>query len=338
MSEGKRLNYIDFLQFIGPIFVIIGHAMNGLTYNPILNPIKDWIYIFHMPLFFFISGYLFIYKEGLQNKSYKDFIKGKFLRLMLPYIVLNIIFIIPKFLGSAFIKDQVEFSLQYFIYIFLAPRANIWGHLWFLFALFLVYLISPIFEVIRKNKKKVYWVILIIACLLIFLFRPIHSDWFAANDLQKDLLYFVIGMLIAYVPIEKIKNKLNKSGIIALIVLDVALSIIWGFYKDIQIIQLLIGINTIFILFAIPIVFNINNKFITKQAKYSFAIYIMHWPAILITRIIFYQILKLDSNLVFCIMLVNGYMIPNLVIYCVNKIRKHYNSKGSKIISYLIGI
>lgn len=338
MSEQRRLNYISFLQFIGPILVIIGHAMNGLEYNSILNPIKEWIYIFHMPLFFFISGYLFGYKDGLKSKGYKTFMKEKFWRLMFPYLVLNIIFIIPKFLGSAFIKDQVEFSLQYIIYIFLMPRANIWGHLWFLFALFVVYAISPIFDFARNNKNKIYWLILITFCVIIFICRPIHTDLFAINDLQKDLLFFVTGMIMTYIPVEKIKNNLTKSKFMLLVIIDIILTIICGKYKENQIIQLLIAENTIFILFCMPIIFNITNKFIMKQANYSFAIYIMHWPVILVTRIIFYQILNLNSLLAFIIMLISGYLVPNIIIYWVNKIKNKYQINSSKIIYYLIGI
>lgn len=338
MSEIKKLSYISFLQFIGPILVIIGHAMNGLEYNWILNPIKEWIYIFHMPLFFFISGYLFCFKDGLKTKGYKKFMKEKFWRLMFPYLMLNSIFVIPKFFGASFINDQVEFSAEYFIYIFLTPRANIWGHLWFLFALFLVYAISPIFEFFKNKNNKIYWGILISFCVFIFIMRPIHTDLLAINDLQKDLLFFVMGILIAYVPVEKIRTNITKRKFYLLIILDVILSAIWGFYKEIQLIQLLIGINTLFILFSMPIVFNITNSFIMKQANYSFAIYILHWPVILITRIIFYQVLKLNSLMCFIIMLAFGYLIPNLIIYIANKIRNKYNIKKSKIIYYLIGI
>lgn len=338
MTENKRLNYISFLQFLGPILVIIGHAMNGLEYNRILNPIKDWIYIFHMPLFFFIAGYLFIYTDSVKKKGYKKFIKEKFWRLLFPYLVLNIVFIIPKFAASTFIKDQVEFSVEYFIYIFLAPRANIWGHLWFLFALFLVYAISPMFKLIKEKNSKVLWGILIIFSIIIFIIRPIHSDWFALNDLQKDFLYFVLGMIIAYIPIEKIKSvKSSKLKFISILIVDVVLSILWGNNKDNTILQLVIGVITIMLLYIFPIIFNINNKFMERQASYSFAIYIMHWPAILVTRIVCYQILEINSLISFGLMLIAGYMIPNLIIYMVNKIKKKYNIK-SKIVYYLVGI
>ena len=113
LESKKRLYYITFLQVIGPIFVILGHSINGLPANDILLKIKEIIYVFHMPLFFFISGYLFLYKGGLSNISYKDFMKKKIWRLLFPYFVLNLIFILPKFLLSGFLDDKVNFSISY---------------------------------------------------------------------------------------------------------------------------------------------------------------------------------------------------------------------------------
>ena len=48
----KRLNYLDYAKGIGILLVVLGHIYN--------NSVKLWIYSFHMPLFFIISGYLYL--------------------------------------------------------------------------------------------------------------------------------------------------------------------------------------------------------------------------------------------------------------------------------------
>lgn len=48
----QKKNYIDIAKGIGIILVILGHS--GVN-----SEIKDFIYGFHMPLFFVISGYLY---------------------------------------------------------------------------------------------------------------------------------------------------------------------------------------------------------------------------------------------------------------------------------------
>lgn len=66
------------------IFMVIGHS--GC---PTL--LKDWIYTFHMPFFFFVSGYLFNTKA---LDSFIPFVKKKMQGLWLPFVKWNIIFIL----------------------------------------------------------------------------------------------------------------------------------------------------------------------------------------------------------------------------------------------------
>lgn len=47
----KRLQYLDLAKAVGMLCVLIGHSF-------ISEKINTVIYAFHMPLFFFISGYL----------------------------------------------------------------------------------------------------------------------------------------------------------------------------------------------------------------------------------------------------------------------------------------
>lgn len=49
----KRINYFDIAKGLGILLMIIGHM-------PIKNEyLKNFIFCFHMPLFFIISGYFF---------------------------------------------------------------------------------------------------------------------------------------------------------------------------------------------------------------------------------------------------------------------------------------
>ena len=48
----KRLQYLDLAKAVGMLCVLIGHSF-------ISEKINTVIYAFHMPLFFFIAGFLF---------------------------------------------------------------------------------------------------------------------------------------------------------------------------------------------------------------------------------------------------------------------------------------
>lgn len=61
----KRVESVTIAKAIGIILMVVGHS--GLGGYPI-----RFIYLFHMPLFFFLSGYCFkeSYLEGLKNSCF----------------------------------------------------------------------------------------------------------------------------------------------------------------------------------------------------------------------------------------------------------------------------
>ena len=71
----KRIEYMDIAKGIGILLMIIGHIK--LEHEKIIT----FIYSFHMPLFFLISGYFFKYRIK------KDEIKYILKHLILPYII-----------------------------------------------------------------------------------------------------------------------------------------------------------------------------------------------------------------------------------------------------------
>ena len=78
-----RLPYIDWLKVIGILLVVWGH------WYPEICGI--WIYSFHVPLFFMISGFLF-----RKESSYRIFIEKNVRSLVIPYFLLCLIAIIPS--------------------------------------------------------------------------------------------------------------------------------------------------------------------------------------------------------------------------------------------------
>ena len=100
----NNLLWIDILKGIGILFVVAGHIYIG--------DISKYIYLFHMPLFFFIGGYLFTIKQN-QIK----YLKNKIRHLIYPYIsFLILLYFIPLILKvligditlSLFLKDILK--------------------------------------------------------------------------------------------------------------------------------------------------------------------------------------------------------------------------------------
>lgn len=66
-AERKDIVWLDYARFIGIFLVILGHSLQRIPDWNSIGMIKrsyDYIYLFHMPLFFVISGYLFRSREA----------------------------------------------------------------------------------------------------------------------------------------------------------------------------------------------------------------------------------------------------------------------------------
>lgn len=87
----QRINWIDCWKGIAIVTVVAGDVFSELK-------VAKYIFWFHMPLLFFISGYL--YKE---KYDYLAFLKNKFLHLIVPYISFLILFSLPTI--AAFIQE-----------------------------------------------------------------------------------------------------------------------------------------------------------------------------------------------------------------------------------------
>lgn len=230
MSD-KRIPYISFLQIIGPIFVILGHSVNGVHITGwwyVLS--KEWIYMFHMPLFFLISGYLLSFKGYLKSHTYKEFILGKIKRLLVPYLFWNLLFYVPKVMAQAFISESVPSDFFELLKMFVFPRQNVWGHTWFLVGLFVIYVMTPLFEKILTTKRISINIVIVIICIVIYIL-PITTEFLAFSDLHKDLLFFIVGCMLGQMPKDVFVYRLKKRRVF-LIILAVITSVMMLLWYD----------------------------------------------------------------------------------------------------------
>lgn len=91
----QRLEYVDALKGFAILLVVMGHViawffqsyMDVLPLRP--SPMQLWhvIYSFHMPLFMFISGYLFGMSHFRTFKEYVVKMKKKAMMILVPWLV-----------------------------------------------------------------------------------------------------------------------------------------------------------------------------------------------------------------------------------------------------------
>lgn len=121
--KSNRLDWIDILKGIGIILVVIGHSKSPIIITKI-------IFAFHMPLFFFISGYLFNY-----TNSFESYLDKKANRLIIPYFITYIM----AFIITYFASHSQDLSAGVILNMFWGegyPHQSIDPPLWFLTTLF----------------------------------------------------------------------------------------------------------------------------------------------------------------------------------------------------------
>ena len=329
-----RLKYISLFQIIGPILVILGHSLNGINITSGIwySLTKEWIYIFHMPLFFMISGYLLSFKGFEGSKGYLGFIKQKFNRLLLPYLVWNIIGFIPKLFVQQMTPDTVELSIYQIVKCLFYPRQTIWGHTWFLVALFLLYAITPFWKKIFC-PKNIYSKIIVMVLSTILYCLPIGTEFLCISDLHRDILFFALGCWLGTCPVENLKTLFAGKRFVLTVfsfVLSVTFVVFWQPLYSLQFIPCIAILITI-----LAYGLNIKNmpSFCEQLSLNSFGIYILHWPVMIVARTVCFAC-NLHNVITIIIMTLSGFIIPNLIIYISKKLRLNKN----KLINVLLGV
>lgn len=91
VAPSQRIHWIDIAKGIGIILVSFGHIRNGdgqSVWLPALDTPINIIYLFHMPLFFFLGGL-----TVSSRRQFPDFLKVKAKTLLIPYYLYSLYFI-----------------------------------------------------------------------------------------------------------------------------------------------------------------------------------------------------------------------------------------------------
>ena len=181
----QRLETFDIARAIGIILVVIGH------YNPDDAPAwwkaaNTCIYSFHMPVFIFVSGfiYAFYFKKG----SYMSFMWKKVKRLFIPYLMASLIVVSIKLItqGEAYVEHPVTPTT--YLEIFYLPAAGY--YLWFVWALFLMFAVVHLFQNRRGH-------IILFTLSIVVYFLPFElPDAFCLKEFQEKWVYFMGGVMI----------------------------------------------------------------------------------------------------------------------------------------------
>ncbi|MDE6279241.1 MAG: acyltransferase family protein [Paramuribaculum sp.] len=210
-SAIKRYESIDIARCFAIILVVTGHFRS--EYMPhAYDVMVDVIYMFHMPLFMFVSG--FLYQATRKVIPYRKFIAGKFRRLMIPYFTVSVLVILLKiFMGGIMTVDN-PVTWRAFVEILYYPAAGYF--LWFIWALWWMMVIIPLFSTERSRK-----ILLAFSAILFFVSQDL-PEIFCIDSFAKMLVFFVGGTVVAdYMKKNRIESFSLTGQITSVIVFTV---------------------------------------------------------------------------------------------------------------------
>jgi len=257
--------------------MVAGHIGFGKFFD-------HYIHAYHMPLFFFVSGYLY-----RKPRSIKSLVKKRAKTLLTPYIAFGLIYWISD---CVFIKCRLNVESLVRLFTFNSNGLAISGAIWFFTAAFFA---NILYCSIHEKIKSKYGVAGVV--LLISLFGNIFPE-LSGFRLPWSLDAACVGVGFIYAG-NMLKQKIGDKHLI----------------KNDLILGLLLLIN-------IAMIF-VNGDVNMKQAQYA-NIILFWVNAILAIILIFEISKKLDccrSVLVKCVLQELKYIGKNTVVYlCLNQL------------------
>ncbi|WP_310830420.1 acyltransferase family protein [Paenibacillus pedocola] len=307
MEVNKRIDWIDIFKGLIILFVVIGHE-NGF--------LVKYVYLFHMPAFFFISGLT----TNLNNQGFYSFTRDRFLRLIIPIYCINILFFLFRWvmnllgLGLVLYSEPMsteEFTRSIYNLFALNITSDLAGVSWFFIVLFLSSVLhKALYDVFHKRKSAVF-----VASILLF----IIGYWYVRHGIvfQRTLFdlvliaqfYFMCGFLLNE---TKFKTNLRINSdilIAALVILLYPLyyfaNINWGGtdYPSrsfgnpiINLISAFNGIAVTIIISYLLININIVKRIFTKLGETTLTIALFHFLAFRICFGLLYMLNIVDRS------------------------------------------
>lgn len=178
MDNSKRVKWIDVFRFLGIWAIYIGHL------GPAAGKLYPFVFIYHVPLFFFAAGFFFPHL----NQSMVDFVKKQTLRLILPYAFFSLIALTVFTLTNNWGWPDVKFSAVTFL---LGIRNQVQaGSLWFIPCLYIIVVFNFIVYKLFKTKY---------ACMLFALLALVVSQYgLGFNPLVTPSWIFNIDSALYY--------------------------------------------------------------------------------------------------------------------------------------------
>lgn len=217
LNKTKREEFIDLYRGIGVILMVMGHMK--FMYEPdgagqaFFGAFNHYIHAFHMPMFFFLSG--FCHRKS--SISIGPLIIKQAKKLLVPYLAFGIV---QYIMWRLYIGNSID-PLINLVWVNTDGLA-IAGAIWFLTALFFVILFYAMIERFIENVY-IQSLIVIVISLIGCLFPRITSMRlpYAIDVAFVGLGFYFLGYVLKNNKDRNIVSRMMNPNIIVLIILSI---------------------------------------------------------------------------------------------------------------------
>jgi glucan biosynthesis protein C len=317
----SRQYYIDWLRIIATIGIFLFHNSRAYDYGDwhIKNAqttlgatqFIEFMNIWMMPLFFILSGASVYY--SLKSRSTGTFLKERFFRIMIPWLVTGIFVMAPpqvyleRLSHGQFNGNFLQFIPHYFdgMYAFGGNFAWMGLHLWYLMLLsFFSVILLPLFSsragtgvslaqsiAVKLGKPWVLpllWVPVAVTALLSMAIGLSWTEQMGSWDILSYAMLFMLGYVLFASPglQEAVRNQggwfLLAAVVFSALHLVLKFSIRPGFYEDIDVRLFATWGWIVGLLWLGGRLLNFTNRFLAHVNEMVLPFYILHQTVIVI--------------------------------------------------------
>ncbi len=333
IPKQNRVYWIDYAKGIGILLVVIGHVCRGLIDSSILSPsiaksIDQWIYAFHMPIFFFLSGLLI---QRSVSTSLKDFIVNKLKTIAYPYFLWSIIQ--GGLVSAAFQYTNNSIPLTDILQIIYQPIFIFW----FLYVLFIIMIFYKFAYDIKASP--VHFLIFSIFLYYLHSLQSSFTSWSVLDLVCRFIIYFAIGAAVAS-PLMSWLSRINQFNIPLLISVTISgflavAATVWLGIAENQLLVPLIAMIGISATIALAILLEQSKlaNFVKVWGLLSLQIYVVHTIVTSGTRIVIQKIFGFTEPSVHIFLgTIMGIYVPIAICWFCEQVKFRYlftfDSKG----------
>ncbi|MBM7645062.1 surface polysaccharide O-acyltransferase-like enzyme [Scopulibacillus daqui] len=326
----QRVLYFDILRIVAICAVVLLHTSAGFLddYNSspfsyFIGDVYDSLTRWCVPVFVMVSGALLLNTN--KQETLADFFKKRTTKVVIPFLIWTFVYILYRhyhddkvFTFSGTLKDFFD--------------SNIYFHLWFMYMIIGLYLVTPIFKVYVSHAKReniLYFIIL----WFIASFIPLVNNLFGLNiqyvfeTVSGYIGFFILGYYLHHYGLSTTARKLiylfalislfiTIFGTLFLTIRDTSdfNDVLYDYFRP----NTIIVASAVFLFFKHLNLESKRNKIIFLLSNISFGVYLIH-P---ILRDVVYHFIDVESHPLVDIPLVTGLTIvlSFTVVYIMSKV------------------